>query len=98
MELGANNSVGMIHISSESQETDTRPESDQCGKNCEMSGQCPVPGNQGVSAIFKKRYCNTNWTQCARYRLHQHEHSVRIPDWLLPNMAQEAQSLLEQYC
>jgi hypothetical protein len=98
MDLSANNSAVMIHSSGESQETCTKPESSLCGKSCEMSGQCPVPGDQGVSAIFKKRYCDNNWTQCARYRLHSHEHSVRIPDWLLPNMADEAQSLLEQYC
>lgn len=93
----AKSSTDVMNNGGESQMSSTA-ESGQCGNSCEMSGHCPIPGDQGVSAIFKKRYCDNNWTQCARYRLHRHEHSVKIPVWLLPNMADEAQSLLEQYC
>lgn len=70
----------------------------ECSQGCKMRGACPIPGDQGVSAIFKKRYCDNNWVQCARYRLHNLDQPITIPTWLLPNMADEAQSLLEQYC
>lgn len=63
-----------------------------------MRPNCPIPGNRGVNAIFKKRYCDDNWAQCARYRLISHKQIVRIPTWLLPNMIDEAQALLDQYC
>lgn len=97
MSLIRNSSTGVVNANNRKKIRATTERS-HCTTSCEMSGQCPIPGDQGVNAIFKKRYCDNNWTQCARYSLHNHEQTVRIPTWLLPNMAEEAQSLLEQYC
>ena len=62
--------------------------------SCELREQCPIPGDDGVKAIFKRRYCEKNFCDCARYRVARHPQVEMIPVWLLPNMEKEAREYL----
>lgn len=61
---------------------------------CENLDKCPVPGNSGVGAIYRKRYCEANWEACARLSVLNECGPRAVPSWLKPNMAPEAEELI----
>lgn len=61
---------------------------------CDKMNQCPVPSENGVGAIFRKRYCENDWQQCARVKVGQECGFEDVPKWLKPNMEEEADDII----
>ena len=68
---------------------------------CEQVGHCPffndkIPMEQGIGAIFKKKYCLGHQEICARYQILLALGGNAVPDTLYPNMHNVAKKLIEE--
>ena len=61
---------------------------------CKNLDSCPIPGKSGVGAIYRKRYCDGNWSACARLTVLEECGAASVPAWLKPNMAPEADTII----
>lgn len=61
---------------------------------CQNIDRCPMPLEEGVGPVFKKRYCNNNWEECARFQVMSAVGGKHVPRSLLPNMVNEANDII----
>lgn len=61
---------------------------------CKNIEHCPMPLEDGVGPVFKKRYCLDGWDQCARFQVMSAVGGEHVPRMLLPNMNDEARSII----
>ncbi len=67
--------------------------------NCELLGGClffndKMPGESGLGAIFKKKYCKGDNSKCARYLVAKRLGREKVPANLYPNMMDRANGLI----
>ena len=68
---------------------------------CEKFEKCPfyndkMPCNTGIGSMYKKRYCEGDKTQCARYFVSTKVGPHAVDNNLYPNMMDKAQKILAQ--
>ena len=56
--------------------------------------RCPIPLDDGVGPIYKRRYCESNWESCARFAVFDRYGPPAVPSWLRPNMMPEAEDII----
>jgi hypothetical protein len=61
---------------------------------CQNLEKCPIPLHEGVGAIYRKRYCESNWEECARLAVFRQCGPSHVPQWLKPNMNPEADDII----
>ncbi len=67
--------------------------------DCECLPKCPFFNDRmqnmpGMSAVYKKRYCKTDSSKCARYIVFKKLGRDEVPSNLFPNQIEIAQSLI----
>jgi diadenosine tetraphosphate (Ap4A) HIT family hydrolase len=67
--------------------------------NCEAIGGCPffndkLPNMPSLSAWLKMQYCQSKYTECARYRVRQALGGGKVPSDLFPNEDIRAEKLI----
>ena len=67
--------------------------------DCECLAGCPffndkMPDNSGLGAIYKKKYCRNDNSQCARYTIFKKLGKAAVPVNLYPNMQERANQIL----
>ena len=68
---------------------------------CEKFEKCPfyndkMPCESGLGAMYKKRFCEGDKTQCARYIVSTKCGPQFVDNNLYPNMADRAKTILAQ--
>ena len=68
---------------------------------CDWLEGCPfyhdkLPLKRGVGPIFKTKYCNDNFDQCARYKVAREAGEQFVPDSLYPNMNDVAEGIITE--
>jgi hypothetical protein len=68
--------------------------------SCEKLEQCPfyndkMPIDSALGRLFKKNYCESDKTRCARYRVTVTLGKEYVPDNLYPNMEEKAESIIQ---
>lgn len=68
---------------------------------CEKLGGCPfyndkMPMDKGLGSIYKKKYCEGNKTNCARYMVAKELGKEHVPITLYPNMQGYAASVIKK--
>jgi len=63
--------------------------------DCELLNGClffndKMPEDSGMGAIYKKKYCNGDNSNCARYLVAQKLGKENVPANLYPNMTEKA--------
>ena len=53
-----------------------------------------MPDNFGLGAIYKKKYCLADGSQCARYRVAEKVGREKVPKNLYPNMYDKIESII----
>ena len=66
--------------------------------DCEKINKCPffqdrMSNMPGTAALYKKRFCQGNNSDCARYRVVQA--GLPMPDDLFPNMLDKALDIIK---
>ena len=66
---------------------------------CECLAGCPfyndkMDSEQGIGAMYKKKYCLGNNTSCARYMVFKKLGREKVPSNLYPNMVDRAEIIL----
>ena len=69
---------------------------------CEKLEKCPFYNdkmdiNKGVGAMYKKKYCENDKMQCARYIVATKLGSEYVTNNLYPNMNDNAEKLLDEH-
>ena len=69
-------------------------------KKCELLEGClfftdKMPMDQGLGALYKKKYCMDDNTKCARYMVAKALGREKVPTDLYPNMYDSAKKLIE---
>lgn len=67
--------------------------------NCECTPGCPffndkMKDKEGLAAIYKKKYCQGDFAQCARYMIFKKLGKPFVPENLYPNMREDALAIL----
>ena len=70
--------------------------------NCKYLNYCPVyqgklADKEGMKKIFKRRYCEGDYSNCARYQIASTIGESHVPEGLLPNQNEKAKEVLENY-
>lgn len=68
---------------------------------CEKFGQCPfyqgqMKAEEGLGAMYKKKYCEGDKTLCARYTVATKCGQKFVTNDLYPNMLDKAKEILKQ--
>lgn len=68
---------------------------------CECLVGCPffndkMPENDGMGAIYKKKYCLGDNSKCARYMVFKKLGKGKSPDNLYPNMIDKANEIIKK--
>ncbi|HHW28039.1 MAG TPA: hypothetical protein GXX21_00580 [Syntrophomonadaceae bacterium] len=68
---------------------------------CENLKKCPFYNDKmdiesGLGQLYKRRYCEGDKTQCARYKVFQTLGREFVPVDLYPNMHERAKKIIEQ--
>lgn len=68
---------------------------------CEKFEKCPfyqekMPCDAGIGAMYRKRYCEGDKTQCARYIVSTKCGPQFVTNSLYPNMHAKAEEILKQ--
>ena len=68
--------------------------------DCELLSGClffndKMPDNSGMGSIFKKKYCQGNFTICARFQVAKTLGRPKVPTDLYPNMQDRAKELIK---
>lgn len=68
---------------------------------CDRLEGCPfyhdkLPLKHGLGPVFKNKYCNENFEQCARYQVIQEAGVEFVPDNLYPNMVDVAEGIIKE--
>ncbi|UWG96327.1 hypothetical protein LPY66_15680 [Dehalobacter sp. DCM] len=68
--------------------------------DCVQLGKCPfyndkIPMDNGIGAVFKKKYCKGNQGLCARYQVLTAVGQSYVPDSFYPNMVDIAKKIIE---
>lgn len=66
---------------------------------CAKLQGCPIyndrmPMEHGIGSIFKKKYCNSNYHLCARYKIIREAGESFVPANLYPNMLDIAETII----
>jgi hypothetical protein len=61
---------------------------------CVNIDRCPIPLDEGVGPIYKKRFCKDNWDDCARFAVFSTLGPAHVPRWLRPNMRKEGEQII----
>lgn len=64
--------------------------------DCERLKTCPMPLEDGVGPVYKKRYCTAEFTSCARYQVLTAVGGPNVPRWLKPNMNAEGEQIIAE--
>ena len=69
---------------------------------CEKFEKCPfyndkMPCDSGIGAMYKKRYCEGDKTQCARYNVSTKCDPQLVDNNLYPNMTAKAEEIIAKY-
>lgn len=67
--------------------------------DCECLAGCPffndrMKDREGMTAIYKKKYCQGNFSDCARYMVFKKLGKPAVPGNLYPNMQDHAREIL----
>ncbi len=67
--------------------------------DCECIGGCPffndrMKDKESLAAIYKKKYCQGDFADCARYMVFKELGKEAVPASLYPNMRDAAMQLL----
>jgi len=67
--------------------------------NCECLAGCPffndkMPDTEGLGAMIKKKYCQGDNSNCARYMIFKKLGKAAVPANLYPNMQDRANEIL----
>ncbi|MFZ5949105.1 MAG: hypothetical protein ACOYXC_00250 [Candidatus Rifleibacteriota bacterium] len=67
--------------------------------DCVCLPGCPffndkMPDNEGMGAIYKKKYCQGEFEKCARYMVFKALGKGRSPNSLYPNMIDQAKAII----
>lgn len=67
--------------------------------NCECLAGCPffndkMPDTEGLGAMIKKKYCQGDNSNCARYMIFKKLGKAAVPSNLYPNMQDRAREIL----
>ena len=67
--------------------------------DCECLSGCPffndkMKDTEGLGAIYKKKYCLGDYSECARHKIFKKFGKGNVPDNLYPNMHDRAKSIL----
>lgn len=67
--------------------------------DCKSLATCPffndkMPDDQGLGAIYKKKYCQTDSAKCARFMVSSALGSSKVPTNLYPNQQDKAKELI----
>lgn len=70
-------------------------------ENCELLEGClffrdKMPMEYGLGALYKKKYCLDDNTNCARYMVAKALGREKVPVDLYPNMPDRAKELIEK--
>jgi hypothetical protein len=68
--------------------------------SCENLEKCPfyndkMPIDSALGRLYKKNYCETDKTKCARYRVATTLGKEYVLDSLYPNMREKAESIIQ---
>jgi hypothetical protein len=68
--------------------------------SCEKLEQCPfyndkMPIDSALGRLYKKNYCETDKTKCARYKVAVSLGKEYVPDNLYPNMDEKAVGIIQ---
>ncbi|MFZ7102448.1 MAG: hypothetical protein ACOWWO_07300 [Peptococcaceae bacterium] len=68
---------------------------------CEKLAGCPfyqekMPMESGLGAMYRKKYCETDKTNCARYLIATTLGPQCVPVDLYPNMSQRAEQIIAE--
>jgi hypothetical protein len=55
-----------------------------------------IPDNSGLGAMYKKKYCLSDNSQCARHMIVKSLGREKVPTTLYPNMLDQAQAIIAQ--
>jgi len=66
---------------------------------CECKNGCPffndkMKDTEGIGAMYKKKYCNGDKLQCARYMVFKKLGKQSVPANMYPNMNDQAKKIL----
>jgi len=69
--------------------------------DCKCLAGCPffndkMPGDAGIGAIYKKKYCLGDNSKCARFLVFSKLGKEAVPKDLFPNMYEKAQAIVSQ--
>lgn len=69
--------------------------------DCEKLNNCPffnekMPDTKGLGAMYKKKYCQGDNRDCARYVVFNELGKGNVPITLYPNMLDEAKKLIAE--
>lgn len=69
---------------------------------CENLSKCPfyqgkMSMDSGLGSMYKKRYCEGDRLQCARYMVSSQVGKEFVPTNLYPNMADKAQEIISAH-
>ena len=67
--------------------------------NCEYLAGClfyqeKMPMDKGLGSVYRKNYCETDHSKCARYLVVQAIGREHVPTDLYPNMYQRAEQII----
>ena len=67
---------------------------------CEVLSKCPFFNDRmkdmpDVAEVYKKKYCKTDNSACARYMVLKKLGREKVPADLYPNMADKAKAIIE---
>lgn len=69
---------------------------------CPNLSGCPfynnkMPGDSALAKLYKKNYCESEYTKCARYRVSTELGKEHVPLDLYPNMFDRAEEIISKY-
>ncbi len=68
---------------------------------CEITDKCPffideLAERPGIAVMYKKKYCNGNYVECARYLVIKELGLENAPSDLYPNMLRRADEIIAE--
>lgn len=68
---------------------------------CEKINNCPfykekMPIESGLGAMYRKKYCETDKSICARYKVSSSVGGEHVPTSLYPNMHEQADQIISK--
>lgn len=69
--------------------------------SCEKLEKCPfyqkkIPIDSGLGCVYRKKYCESEYSKCARYTVSKSIGDEHVPFDLYPNMIQGANQIIRE--